>query len=97
MHFRRQVAIGPYIADFVCLGSRLIVEVDGPVHNEIGQRKRDAQRDIYFRNQNFRVLRFSNDKIMLEMSFVLKTLSAALATPTPSPSLQGGEEQEVRV
>jgi very-short-patch-repair endonuclease len=28
-HFRRQVVIGPYIADFACLTKRLIIEVDG--------------------------------------------------------------------
>jgi very-short-patch-repair endonuclease len=91
-HFRRQVAVGHYVADFVCLGSRLIVEVDGPVHNDIDQRRKDAQRDAHFRDQNFRVIRFSNEMIMLNMPSVLRTLSSTLTTPTPSPSPQGGGE-----
>jgi very-short-patch-repair endonuclease len=33
-HFRRQVVIGPYIADFACLAQRLIVEVDGSQHGD---------------------------------------------------------------
>lgn len=32
--FRRQVPIGPYIADFVCVEKMVIVELDGPLHNE---------------------------------------------------------------
>jgi very-short-patch-repair endonuclease len=91
-HFRRQVAIGPYVADFVCLGSRLIIEVDGPVHNDIDQRKQDTERDAYLRDQSFRVVRFSNEMIMLNMPSVLRTLRSSLTTPTPSPSPQGGGE-----
>ena len=33
-HFRRQVPIGPYVADFACLASRLIIEIDGSHHGE---------------------------------------------------------------
>lgn len=32
--FRRQLAIGPYIVDFACTKVRLVVEVDGPYHEE---------------------------------------------------------------
>ncbi|RWX76126.1 endonuclease domain-containing protein [Neorhizobium lilium] len=91
-HFRRQMAIGPYVVDFVCLRRRLIVEVDGKFHDTPDQRLRDADRDAYLRSENFRVLRFSNDKVMLEMTSVLRSLAVALATPTPNPSPQGGGE-----
>ncbi|MDX3929409.1 MAG: endonuclease domain-containing protein [Shinella sp.] len=93
-HFRRQMAIGPYVVDFVCLGRRLIVEVDGKMHDDPVLRRRDVERDAYLHGQNFRVLRFSNEKIMLEMPSVLRTLGVALATPTPGPSPQGGGELE---
>jgi len=43
--FKRQVPIGPYVVDFVCLSGRLIVEADGPVHDAAEQRIRDAERD----------------------------------------------------
>jgi very-short-patch-repair endonuclease len=91
-HFRRQMAIGPYVVDFVCLRHRLIVEVDGKFHDVPDQRLRDAERDAYLRSENFRVLRFSNEKVMREMPSVLRNLAVALATPTPSPSPQGGGE-----
>ena len=40
--FRRQVPIGPYIADFACLSARLVIEVDGEGHDEESDRRRDA-------------------------------------------------------
>jgi very-short-patch-repair endonuclease len=93
-HFRRQVAIGPFIADFCCLAARLIVEVDGNQHGFDEAVARDARRTSYLEGQGFRVLRFSNRDVMTEIDVVLDTIYAALAgaTPTPGPSPQGGGE-----
>ena len=54
LKIRRQVPIGRYIADFVCLRHRLIIEFDGPFHDE----EEDAIRDAWLATQYFRVLRF---------------------------------------
>jgi very-short-patch-repair endonuclease len=98
---RRQMAIGPYVADFVCLDRRLIIEVDGKVHDDPDQRLRDADREAYLRGQNFRVIRFSNRDVMLDMPLVLRRIGVALggsgATPTPNPSPQGGGEQDAKI
>ncbi len=59
LKFRRQMAIGPYVADFVCLRHRLIIEADGPFHDA----KRDRVRDAWLVRQGFRVLRFPNGQI----------------------------------
>lgn len=61
LKFRRQMVIGPYVADFVCLRHRLIVEADGPFHDA----ERDAARDTWLAAQGFRVLRFPNQQIEL--------------------------------
>jgi very-short-patch-repair endonuclease len=45
--FRRQVPIGPYIADFVCHAARLIIEVDGGQHYEPAGLVRDQRRDAF--------------------------------------------------
>ncbi len=42
LKFRRQVPIGPYIVDFVCLRHRVIIEADGPLHDEARDAARDA-------------------------------------------------------
>ena len=59
LKFRRQMVIGSYVVDFVCLRHRLIVEADGPFHDP----ERDAVRDEWLRSQGFRVLRFPNAQI----------------------------------
>jgi len=93
-HFRRQVVIGPYIADFCCPRARLIVEVDGNQHGFDAEIAYDARRTAYLEEQGFRVVRFSNRDVMTEIEVVLDTVYAALAraTPTPNPSPQGGGE-----
>jgi len=45
LKFRRQVVIGAYVVDFVCMRHRLIVEADGPFHDV----ERDAVRDAWLR------------------------------------------------
>ena len=59
--FRRQVPIGPDVADVLCRDAKLIVEVDGPSHDDLEQRARDGERDSWLTAQGFRVLRFGND------------------------------------
>jgi very-short-patch-repair endonuclease len=60
LKFRRQVPLGRYVADFLCLRHRLVVEADGP-HHEDGLH--DETRDAWLRAQGFRVLRFINRRI----------------------------------
>jgi very-short-patch-repair endonuclease len=60
LKFRRQVPIGPYVLDFVCLAHRLVVEADGPFHDP----EHDALRDQWLATQDFRVLRFTNKDIL---------------------------------
>lgn len=83
-HFRRQVALGSYVADFCCLSVRLIVEVDGEQHGLDRTRAYDESRTNALEQQGFRVLRFSNADVMTRIDGVLGSILAALAT---SPSI----------
>ncbi len=92
-HFRRQVPIGPYVADFCCHGHRLIVELDGGQHGEDAGQARDARRDRYLAAHGYRVLRFWNAEVFCEIDGVMETIAAALIerqaerrSPTPGPS-----------
>ena len=55
--FRRQVPIGPFIADFPCVEAKLVVEVDGPSHKTDAGKGHDARRDEWFRANGGRVVR----------------------------------------
>jgi very-short-patch-repair endonuclease len=82
--FRRQKPIGPYVADFVCQATRLIIEIDGGQHFEAEQQKRDARRDAFLASKGYRVLRFNNYDVMTNRTGVLETIAAAI---DHSPSL----------
>ena len=72
--FRRQVPIGPYVADFLSYAARLVVEVDGSQHGDA----RDAKRDAWFEGQGWRVLRFPNLDVNRNMETVTATILSAL-------------------
>jgi very-short-patch-repair endonuclease len=93
--FRRQTPIGPYVADFVCHASGLVIELDGGQHFESEQMKRDVRRDTFLASKGFRVLRFNNHDVMANREGVLETIAAALAS-TPSPSLPRKRGRESR-
>jgi very-short-patch-repair endonuclease len=80
--FRRQFTIGKYIADFVCLEKRLIVEVDGSQHEDS---EYDKVRDKWLKSQDFRVLRFRNHDIYVALDGTLLAILDALNQP-PHPS-----------
>ena len=62
-HFRRQVAIGPFIVDFARLQAGLVVEVDGGQHSTDGHATRDHRRDEVLAASGFHVLRFWNAEV----------------------------------
>ena len=92
--FRRQHAIHIYIADFVCLDKKLIVEVDGGYHQDENQQYIDAQRTHDLNALGFTVIRFTNDEVLSELENVVEKIKLNLAE-NRSPSLMerglGGE------
>ncbi len=58
--FNRQKVLGPYIVDFYCASSRLVIELDGSQHYEPAGRDADIERDRWLAEQGLKVLRFSN-------------------------------------
>ena len=77
-HFRRQVVIGPFIADFACMGAKLVIEVDGSQHGEGANVSRDATRTKWFEAEGFRVLRYWNSDVFENIEGVLNDIQAAL-------------------
>jgi len=75
--FVRQEPIIGYICDFVCREKRLIIEVDGGQHNESAA---DAIRDECLREKGYKVLRFWNNNVLVNIEGVLTVIQAELAT-----------------
>ncbi|MDQ6436021.1 endonuclease domain-containing protein [Mesorhizobium sp. LHD-90] len=77
-HFRRQVAIGPYRADFGSLRLKLLIEVDGLIHDKPARTERDLRRSDWLENEGYRVIRFSNHDVMTDMNSVLRAIDLAI-------------------
>lgn len=72
--FRRQRPIDNYIADFACLPLKLIIEVDGPIHNEEDVAKNDIIRQKRLEDLGFRVIRFTNDEVLTAIQSVYERI-----------------------
>ena len=58
LHFRRQVPLGRYYADFACHHAKLVIELDGETHGHT--QAYDQERDRFMRSEGYEVMRFSN-------------------------------------
>lgn len=90
--FRRQHPTGPYFADFACISSKLVIEIDG--ENHAFQIERDSRRTAFMERQGWRVLRFWANDVLESPEGVWTALSAALAAPPHLTSPPGGEEHK---
>jgi very-short-patch-repair endonuclease len=76
--FRRQHPIYRYIADFYCHELGLVIELDGGVHDGIGQQEHDRNRDQVILEFGIRVLRFKNEEIVNNLEKMLRIVKASL-------------------
>ena len=74
IHFRRQHVIGPFIADFVCLSHKLIIELDGGYHQLPSQQDSDAERTEWLENKGYKVIRFSNEEVIANLEKIIKQI-----------------------
>ena len=80
--FRRQHPIGPFIADFACIGHKLIVEADGDQHDDSAT---DRRRTAWLARAGWRVVRFWNNEILANPNGVAQVIVQALATDPHPP------------
>jgi very-short-patch-repair endonuclease len=97
-HFRRQAPLDGYIVDFAEFRHRLIIEVDGSQHGTPEGVDADAIRDRHFERSGFRVLRFWNIDINMQLDGTVRKIEEALRDsplprPAGGPSPQRGRER----
>lgn len=73
--FRRQHPIGLYIADFYCHKAKLIVEVDGSVHNNQVIKENDEARQKELENWGYTIIRFTNEDVLQKPEVVIDKIS----------------------
>jgi very-short-patch-repair endonuclease len=73
--FKRQVPVGPFVADFAAIAHKLIIELDGSQHAESAS---DVRRDAYLQREGWRVLRFWNSDLTENRQGVLEAIARAV-------------------
>jgi type I restriction enzyme M protein len=86
LKFRRQHQIGDYVVDFYCDEKKLVVELDGPVHDTEARRPIDHKRDAYLQSLGLKLLRIPNSQLLESTEDALFEIARATA---PSPSGRG--------
>ncbi len=84
--FRRQHPIGPYIADFYCSETKLVVEVDGGIHREEDRILRDHWREEALRERGCRVFRITADEVLKDPDAAAERVRTEARLPPPSRS-----------
>jgi adenine-specific DNA-methyltransferase len=79
--FRRQQPIGPYVVDFVCFDSKLVIELDGGQHGSEAGAIYDASRTARLERDGFRIIRFFNTELNMNFDGVLDGIAIALGLP----------------
>jgi len=80
LHFRRQQIIDGFIADFYCHAARLVIEVDGEIHQQ--QAEYDAERDRVLLARGLRLLRIKNEEVRQNLDSVLMRIATGCCEET---------------
>ncbi len=95
IRFRRQHAVGRYIADFYCAQANLVIELDGRSHES--RESYDAERTGFIASQGLRVIRFSDDEVVRSIDEVVHRIACEIAldrkpeNPLPASPWKGEE------
>jgi very-short-patch-repair endonuclease len=91
MKFRRQCPIGRYVVDFYCFKAALAIELDGSVHSQPSQIRKDAAKDLFLKKRGIKVLRVPNGMVLIDPEAFLKKVRDALTHRCAVPPLPAGE------
>lgn len=84
-YFRRQHVLGNFIVDFVSLEHRLVIEVDGDIHDH--QQAEDALRTQWLNQTSFHVIRFRNEDVLHHLADVVARIKLAITARPPIGAL----------
>jgi cyclase len=76
--FRRQHPLGIYIADFYCHQHKLVIELDGSIHNRVDVAQNDIERQINLELDGIKVIRFTNDQVFSNLIKILEQITTQI-------------------
>ncbi|MEO8405208.1 MAG: acetylglutamate kinase [Chitinophagaceae bacterium] len=91
LKFRRQHPIANYVADFYCHSIKLVIELDGGIHEEEEIKRYDEGREAHLKEMGLTILRFKNEEVFNNKKAVLKKIAETIGVLQSPPSGDGGE------
>jgi very-short-patch-repair endonuclease len=76
IHFRRQQVLLGFIVDFYCHKVRLIIEIDGKIHDS--QKEYDLKREAILKANGYKIIRFRNDEVETNLEEVMNKIEESL-------------------
>ena len=92
LKFRRQHPIWNYVADFYCHKLKLVIELDGGIHEQEEVKKYDQAREDHLKEFGLTVLRFKNEQVLKNSDEVLNEIAKIIATLSSTPLGDGGRD-----
>jgi cyclase len=80
--FRRQHPISIYVADYYCHKLKLVIEIDGSIHNSPEAKINDEKRQRDLENLGLTVVRFTNDQVKNDVEDVFRIIFSIIENLT---------------
>ncbi|MBL0268969.1 MAG: acetylglutamate kinase [Chitinophagaceae bacterium] len=90
LKFRRQHPIWNYVADFYCHKLKLVIELDGGIHEQEDVKKYDEARENHLKEFGLTILRFKNEQVLSNSDEVMKEIAQTIAVLSSTPLGDGG-------
>jgi len=74
LKFRRQHPLDLYLADFYCHALKLVVEIDGKIHNKEEIKTYDRERELQIKQKGLKVVRFTNEEVLFNPKLIEETM-----------------------
>src|SRR5207237_197197 len=92
LKFRRQHPISNYIADFYCHSLKLIIEIDGDIHEQEEIKLLDREREENLKELGLTILRFKNEEVFNGLKSILIKIGETIKKLQSTPSVDGGKQ-----
>lgn len=89
LKFRRQHPISKYVVDFYCHQLKLVIEIDGDIHNLEDVKRNDEEREEALKSLGLHIIRFKNEEVYKKANEVLVKIDETIRFLQNSPLGEG--------